>query len=415
MISHGHANRIRKYGTRVIRGAIFALCGSLFSNLATSQGVSTPEYIATMSEFEVRALSGTYAPLNGNVSIDSVTPGEWLTNDPGVVGLAGIIVAWSGGAKGVSGSKLFVHGGGHNDSANNGLYIFDFSGTNKPTGWTVPSISTVSSVRIGGTYADGNPAAAHTYDGMVYAHHNDHVYRFAGAIWNPSGASTRVAWKYSVATNNWTMLPEQPGQVNTVGAIYDSNSGKIAVSFGGQFQAAFFRTSDETWSSLKSTGSGFWGGDATGAYDPTRRRGIQVGSGESRLIDFNWAAETLSVRDLSATGETELLSIGAPSAVYDAARDSFWIFGGPSNSPGWQNIYEMNASTFEIQRWPLSGNPILAQAGSHGSYGRYVFMPEWRAIGIVASHSSPAYVIRLPAGEITARKIPEPPLNLSTE
>ena len=88
--------------------------------------VAVPSYIASMAPYQVRALTGTYSPTNGGESMQSVTPssgafGNWLSGDPGVLQLPGVVDAWCGGAKPASGSKMYVHGGGHNDSANNGL------------------------------------------------------------------------------------------------------------------------------------------------------------------------------------------------------------------------------------------------------------------------------------------------------
>src|SRR5210317_846718 len=58
-----------------------------------------PEYISSMSTFEVRRLDDSYSPTNGNISMESVTPAEWLNNDPSVLGLDAVVAAWSGGGK----------------------------------------------------------------------------------------------------------------------------------------------------------------------------------------------------------------------------------------------------------------------------------------------------------------------------
>ncbi len=383
--------------------------------MANAQSSQTPEYISSMADFEVRALAGNFQPTNGKETMESVTPNEWLANDPGIVDLAGTIVAWSGGPKASAGTKLFVHGGGHNDSANNGLYAFDFAGSAAPTGWLLEDISAVSAVRAATSYNDGKPASVHTYDGAVYAQHNNHIYRFGGAIWSPSGGFTKSAWKYNIASGAWTALPDFPGTMNTVSSIYDPESRKIIVGAGGRNEVAFFRTDQDTWSSLKSTNGNFWGGDVSGAYDPTRGRGVLIGNGESRLVTINWSRETVDVSSLSASGATEILSTDGPSAVYDPFRDSYWIFGGEEGSPGFGNIYEMDAESLTIQRRSLSGASIQVLNSMQGSYGRYLLMPEWRAMGIVASHESPAYVIKLPTADASPIVRPLPPSEVATD
>ena len=400
-----------RFSVRFTALTIFAC----LSPIATAQNAPTPSYISSLADFEVRALTGQFQPNNGNQTMAAATPQEWLSSDPGTGDLAGVIIAWSGGAKPTTGTKMFVHGGGHNDSANNGLYVFDFAGSDAPTGWSIADISSVSAVRAAEAYTDGKPAAVHTYDGLVYAQHNDHIYRFAGAIWSPSGGFTRSTWKYNIANNTWTQLPSYPGRLNTGVSIYDSASRKIVVGFGGQFEVAFFRTDQDQWSSVKSTNGSFIGSDTTGAYDPTRSRGVLVGDGASRLIDIDWNSETVDVSVLSASGATNILNTNGPSVAYDPLRDSYWIFAGDESSPGFGSIYEMDAGSLTIQRHALGGDNIAVESFLRGSYGRFVLMPDWRAIGIVASHESPAYVIKLPSANATPIVQPLPPTDVAAE
>ena len=407
---HNHLTRAKhlRFARRLTALAIIACSASI----ATAQNAQTPSYISSLADFEVRALTGQFQPSNGMQTMAAATPQEWLNSDPGS-GLKGVIIAWSGGAKPTTGTKMFVHGGGHNDSANNGLYVFDFAGSDAPTGWSIADISSVSAVRVAEAYADGKPAAVHTYDGLVYAQHNNHIYRFAGAIWNPGGGFTRSTWKYNVANNSWTKLPSYSGRLNTGASIYDPASRKILVGFGSQFEVAFFRTDQDQWSSVKSTNGSFIGSDTTGAYDPTRSRGVMVGDGASRLIDIDWNRETVDVSVLSASGATNILNTNGPSVVYDPLRDSYWIFAGSESSPGFGSIYEMDADALTIQRHTLGGDNIAVESSLRGSYGRFILMPEWRAIGIVASHESPAYVIKLPSADAAPIVKPLPPTDVS--
>lgn len=357
---------------------------------------TAPAYIQELSDYQVRNLSGSYAPSNGTSDIESITPSEWLTNDPGG-GLGGIITAWSGGFKAERGTKLYVYGGGHNDSANNGVYVFDYSGNTQPTGWTLPSISAVADVvSASNVYADGRGTSVHNYDGTVYADHNETLYRFNGAHYNPSGGFQSGAVKYDINADTWTEVASYPGTVNTVGCIYDRVSEKILVGMGGQFQAAFFDTSDDTFSAIKSTGA-FFGGNVCGAYDSSRSRGVLVGNGENRLVTLDWSAETVTLSTLSASGSTSILSDDGISCFYDDVRDSYWIFGGPTGSNGWSNLYEMDASSFNITSTSLTGDTITQISGMIGSFGRFVFLSDWRAIGIIADIDTPASVIKLPS------------------
>lgn len=371
----------------------------LFSVSAFGQNGPAPSYIESVPEYEVRSMSGSYAPDNGNLSMASVTPGEWLTNDPSTIGLNAVIIAWSGGAKG-TGSKLFVHGGGHSDSANNGLYIYDFSGDDHPTGWLDPLvISGLSDVRANSaTYSDGKPTAVHTYDGMVNASHNNHLYRFGGSQYD-NGFMTNAAFKFNVATNEWTQIPDYPSQSGGAKTFYDPDTGNIFVTINNSLEGFFYRTDSDTWSGRKDYGGDGFPFNSGAARDTSRSRGILVGDGETSLVTINFSAETISVSSFNPTDHSEIFSRGGISAVYDSFRDVYWIFGGDTNSPGWTSIYEMSASgdPWTVIRHSLAGDTIQRASSMHGSWGRYVFMSQWRAIGLVASDTSAAYVIKLPS------------------
>jgi hypothetical protein len=379
---------------------------------AWAQPGTAPAYIQALADFEVASLDGARAPTNGTSSLRSVTPSEWLTSDPAIVGLPGVIVAWNGGAKGI-GSRLFVHGGGHNDSANNGLYIFDFAGGSRPTGWDAPlTISAVAAVRAGDpTYTDGNPGSVHTYDGMVYAKHNNRIYRFNGGSYGPIGAFTSASFKFDVASKTWTQLPNFPGGAGGAVTFYDPASGNIFVANAASASGYFFRTNNDTWSGPKNI-NGL--AETAGAWDPTRNRGVVIGIGGSYVVNINFNTETVSTTPLIASGQTAILAFRALSTTYDPQRDVFWIFGGPETSPGWSTIYEMPAigSPWTIVPHTLTGAPIQKSPGLVGSYGRFTMMDQWRAIGLVASPDSPAYVIKLPTGTVVV-DVPKAPTSVA--
>lgn len=392
--------------------SILVLLG--YANCATAQSGPAPGYIAALAPYTVVRLDGNLAPANGKISMRDITPSEWLNNDPGNTGLRAVIIAWNGGAKGV-GSKLFVHGGGHTDSANNGLYIFDFSGTDLPKGWTTPlEISPISAVRANSaTYSDGFPTAVHTYDGLVYASHNQTIYRFGGSQYN-SGFMTDTAFKWSEQTQEWSRLPNYPSNSGGAKTVYDPVSGNIFVTMNDSLEGRFFRTDTETWSSAVSYGGNGFPFNSMAAWDPSRSRGIVVGDGEKSVIDIDFSAETVDVTSFSPDGDTGIFGRSGVSAVYDSDIDVYWIFGGDTSSPGWSNLYQMNADgpPWNVKSISLSGASIERSSGMYGSWGRYVFMRGWRALGVIASETSPAYVIRLPGEPLVA---PKPPTDLAAQ
>ncbi len=379
----------------VIRSAALGvgLVGVAILLLTTPAPAQTPSYISSMSDFQVRALQGSFAPTVGETTIQNVTPSEWLTGDPG--DLVGIIDAWSGGAKSATGTLMYVHGGGHSDSANNGVYAFDFSGTTRPVGWTV-TISSTGAIRANtSSYSDGKPVSVHTYDGMITGT-NGFLYRFGGAE-HINGFFITAAFKFNTNTNTWSQISSLPGGSGFTWPIslYDSTSQKVLVAAANSFEYRIFRLGDDSYSSVKSWPSGATAdGYHCGAFDTSRSRGVFFGSGSNQLVTVNWTAETATISSQAISG---LPSMAGPSCFYDQAADRYWVFGGPPGSSGWTTIYEINPSTFAVTPHALSGDAIGRSSSMIGSFGRFVFMPAYRAIGVVANISTPAYVIKLPA------------------
>lgn len=363
-----------------------------------TSSTDSPAYITALADYEVANLAGALAPTNGTSDMDSVTPTEWQNNDPGTGDLQAVLTAWSGGAK-MLGSKLIVHGGGHTDSANNGVYIFDFSGTTAPIGWDSPLIvSDVADVTEDtATYSDGRPTSIHTYDGMVYATHNDHIYRFLGAIYGPTGSGTQTSFKFNMATGSWSQLPNYPHSTVYGGmkTIYDAVSGNIFVLSNEEFDGYFFRTDDDTYSGIKSF-SEFVPWNSSGAWDSSRGRGIIVGDDANTIFTLNFSTETVTTSTFTPTGDTTIFSDSGFSAVYDTSRDVYWLFGGPTAGSGWTTIYEMDAGTWVTTAHTLTGDSITRVGGMIGSFGRFAYMDDWRAIGIVGSGTQPVSLIKLP-------------------
>jgi hypothetical protein len=413
MFEAGKRTPARSGRSILLERAIVAGALSLLAPMAFAQTDGVPAYISALDDFEVARLDGGLAPANGNVTMRDVTPAEWQSSDPGNSGLEGVITAWNGGAK-ATGASLYVHGGGHTDSANNGLYVYDFSGDASPQGWLSPlKISSLSAVTESrDTYSDGLPTAVHTYDGLVFASHNQHIYRFGGSQYR-NGFMTNASFKYDVRAREWTQVPDYPDQAGGAKTLYDPESGKIFVTMNDTLGGYFYRTDTDSWSGPKSYGGNGFPFNSMGAFDPTRNRGIIVGDDEMSLLGIDFENETVNLTSFDPSGSTGIFSGSGISAVYDPRLDVYWIFGGGSGSSGWSNIYQMNADgpPWTVTSFPLTGAAISRTSGMVGSWGRFVLMTNWRAIGVVADVDSAAFVIKLP-GEAVSVKTPLPPTDL---
>jgi hypothetical protein len=351
-----------------------------------------------MSSFEIRAMSGSLAPTNGRATLSSVTPSAWSsgggtgTNDD-------VIRPWSGGPKITNGTRLYVHGGGHTDSHNNGLYSFEFSGGSAPTGWSLLAISDPSSVNLdsGGSYSDGLPNSVHTYGGMC---------EMGGAFWRVggsqagSGGMIRALWRYDMGRGTWARMPDCPYPCTgaLIGNASGSATGKLLSidRWGNGYTTYGFFTpngsgSSGSWSSGKDVPSQ-WPDDPEIAYRPTSSTTgtiLVVGGNGAYSCNVDWSAETLT----SQTSRSIPTSSQGPFVVYDNARDVYWSMAGNNYS----TIYEINPSSYAATAHSLSAAMANNETTEyHGVFGRYVFMPDARAIGVVFSRSSSVYVIKLP-------------------
>jgi hypothetical protein len=118
----------------------------------------------------------------------------------------------------------------------------------------------------------------------------------------------------------------------------------------------------------------------------------------AKVITVNWPAKTWSVvtQSLSGPNAGELSAPGS-CALYDAARDSFWVFANENDVTDGQisYIYEVSASTFAVTRNSLNGS-IPTVTGHRGGYNRHVWFPDWRVIGTAHLYDKPASLIKLP-------------------
>lgn len=374
---------------------------------------SAPAYLAGMANFQLRALTGSFAP-TGPATIEAAVAAlpapfpDWLDAglEPSSGSIRSIITRWSGGIEDRTTRKLYINGGGHDDGAFNGVCVFDFSGATVPAGWSVEpgSLSTIANTPAGIptehiTYNDGKAGSVHSYDGLAFDATSKRLYRFGGAYYS-RGFFNQASWRWDTVSQQWVQLPSG-GPTEVPITVMDQTSRKILVTFRNSTTARFFNAATESWgatvnlSAQPSTNS-----DPVLCYDPTRSRAVLVAQTGPRLYTINWSAETLTDTALSASGQTIALSRSAISVLYDSVRDSFWLFGGDDDSGFYNKCTEMSASTFACIEYPWTGDTVsFNETGANyvGSYKRAIMFEDWRAIGFCTSTSHPSYVLKLPA------------------
>lgn len=381
------------------------------------QTSGVPSYASGMSAYDVRQLTGVYAPSSGDTTMEDVTPAGWVSeaSNPGRA-FSGVISAYSGGA-GVTVSttadgRLVVHGGGHNDSGNNGFYVYDpRESGGLPTGWESPLDITTKGTETQGTtptYSDGRPRSVHTYDSMLYAPDRNLYYRMGGAIFEGNGGFTDDFWEYDPTAaigSRWMQLTDWPGSTSdTTFAYYDQATGKIIGLTNGT--CYIYDIDAGTWSSAVTitANSGF---DGAGGYDPTRNNVIvqQRSNDSARLYTFNLSTDTqTSSSAITWTGSTTLINSGAPAHFYDSLLDRFWVIGG-DNTANYDTIAYYDAAdlalggSVAVTEVALSAN--MAATGFEeaiiGTFGRYLFVEESRLIYTVHRTDEAPWIVLLPS------------------
>jgi hypothetical protein len=288
----------------------------------------------------------------------------------------------------MTGTRLWVHGGGHGDSSNNSLASFDFAGTDRPAGWQMANAGqtgvTGTTTPVGGT---GFPVSVHTYDGMCEM--NGALYRFGGSS-HPSGGFTGDAWRYDPAPSRWTRLPSYPAGHFAGMVVANPAANKILAMerWATYFTYAFFRAGNSTWGTQRQVSTQF-PSDAVAAYNTRTNTAFYTSQGIGFASVVDWNAETITQTRVTVPN----LATGS-SMVYDPTADRYWMWAGAGNA---QTLYEIHPSTYAITSHTLTGNaPLTPESGDHGAFGRFVFIDAWRVIGSVSSRTSAPYIIRLP-------------------
>lgn len=393
--------------------------------------VPTGHYSDGMLPFEVRLLTGAYAPVSAD-TLQGIEVPPWNSTS-GVYGIRGRTEAWSGGDSDYGRKRTYFAGGGHSDGNSNGVYYFDWSGTDKPVGFKMLQGSRseqadIPTLNVPELYypKDGlyypnpvMPGAPHTYALMPYDPVRDRIYM--GWFWvfgfdiSPT-ESTSGEWNLWVAD-----VPDLNGD-----GIYDPNdpafapyeaqwgkAGSLAIpspdgnqifnfQIGGGGRLRFLDADTGAVTIAGNSPAADTSSlDLTFGYDSLRDRYLVVGSKTGDpprvwLLTLNWAAKTRTLTTVSNATHNASNLCGAMAMVYDELLDCFWCVGGKNDANvlgQFNTIYRVNAQTFDCVAFTLSE---LVLCNCKGQYRRFYWMADKRCIGLITSYQQPAVLIKVP-------------------
>lgn len=326
--------------------------------------------------------------------------------------------AWSGAARVPTEGKLIMFGGGHGDSAMNGLMEYDFNGTTAPFGFTAKQLSAVSAIAPI-NYTDGRVAATHSYDGIQYDPTANRFMVCTGTAYWPDGFGSQAAvCDYGASGNGWARVGLGGVTIaqNPTWSAIDLTTGYV-LQMPCYNNSSIYDLRNNTWVVQGTqTGLGAIAANATNnpstIYDSRRQIVWCAGGfiGASTLRKFKWNRPTdaspntvQNLGTVSVTGDTGILSRQAPGIVYDqgasASGDRLWMWS-PVFTP--TTIYQIANldGTPTMTAHTLSGDSFLAGRANLAStgemYGRMTMLKNWRAIGLYYKGDDYAYAIKLP-------------------
>ena len=298
--------------------------------------------------------------LDGLDSVVKAAMPGW--QDPGVERWNGVTDAWNGMAVDTAGSRMWLKGGGHSASGNNGIYRFDalkmaWAIEDMPSNTTAWSTSYRSTGSAGGTFTycgeshaamnakiaagtlgaindvfhdelpwDGKPTSRHTYSSMVYVPQSNELVMVCRRLWRYSLTERR--WNYKRLIRDTHSLWMSGENITTA---YDEVAGEvIAASSGseGVYRAAGYSLAANNWTNWSCPWNLYAGGCAdvrvgrrwTLFHPPARPGSYNI---QGRYWEYN-----LDTRTVTTSG---LVQYGAGLSQADFAPEN-WYYDGTAIS-----------------------------------------------------------------------------------
>ena len=207
--------------------------------------------------------------------------------DPGVEGWNGVTDDWSGMAIDAAGSRLWLIGGGHAGSANNGIYRFDALKMawavedlpSNPAPWSTAyklsgnyttcaeshaasqakiaagTLQPVNDVWFDELFWDGKPTARHAYSSMVYVPESNELVMLCRRLWRYSLTTRQWTYKRLIRDFPATQLTQPWMSGENVVAIYDEATREVLASSAGSegiYRATGYSLSGNQWTNWTS-------------------------------------------------------------------------------------------------------------------------------------------------------------------
>ena len=375
---------------------------TIISLILTSCSLWIPPYVASQTLPTTTGWSSL-----PNTKIRSVCPPS--SQFPGIQGnegCSGVVDDWNSGAFDPIRNRLLIWGGGHTGYYGNELYALDLN-TVQMTRLTDPGLPLDGTPGIcSETYANGTqPAARHTYDGLIYSPSQNAFIVFGEGDSCPSGVGSNLAtiWKFSFSNNRWTWVHSNGSQSGAKAPIGDIFVNEIDYATGYDPTTGYVWMHDRRGlyqynpavdSLIRKGGSttynerNYW---QTAIVDPVAKKFVVLGGGAAYVYDISGNG-SYSQQTLALTGCGPVVSIDYPGLAWDSTRQRIVAWAGGNT------VYTINftgATTATCVASTFTGGPA---ANSNGTYKRFAYSPISDVFVVVNSVDQDAYILRLTSG-----------------
>lgn len=347
---------------------------------------------------------GQWAALSGTALGDTTAaPSTECINNPEPT--PGIMLPWSGGAFDVIRNRLLLHGGGHGDAPDNGLYAFDLDDLAwyrvwGPSSW--PSNQSNCCYEKGSctdTYTDGHPASVHTYGSLIFDEDNDAFIRTGGSLCCSGGSGTTAVWSIDPydAPASWTSRTASPSNSLYKYCARNQTTNKTWCVIANQL---YEYTYPNTWTSRGSPMAGINEDRLSAAIDETNN--VLVISGEGKLYTWNLGTYAYTDKSSSSTGNKTAQNSGDAAITWDSDSEQIVAMVGNSTT-----VYTLNTSTWAWAAQSCTGSaPVTTdyidgqdQDQGGGVYGRFAYSAERNVFVYAPNCDANVFVLKTPFEE----------------
>ena len=325
-----------------------------------------------------------------NTAMSSVAPSP---TPAGNTGPQSKVIAWTSFVADPRTSKVYsLANGGHSDYSGNEVDVLDLERAQPAWSQLLPPTPNAQLTNCQNYYADGRPAARHTYYGVTFNELDDRIMLLGGAIWCAAGGFFTPISSYNIGANTWSPSTTHGNITNAFASApaYTSDPSTGDIYGLADFVLGRWNRSSNSFTTLNPAGSVPVGYQAMSAFDSSRGRILFLGGGGSAHHLYTPSNNTMTPVSLSGANAVNVTGAQQNAMFYVAAIDRFLVRGGSAGG----TVYQVNPSTFEVTTF-LATDGAAIPSTLNGPFNKFLYLPRMGGAVYVPSHSGNAWFLRI--------------------